>query len=125
MASSGSAAMKLNNAGELHSLKGASKHSPEELKKQFTQFVGQTFYGQMMKSMRSTVEKPAYFHGGRGEEVFQGQLDQTMADAMTKSTATRFADPMFHRQFPNMDTGTPKPQPATVDLSQLEQLSRR
>ena len=47
----------------------------------FTQFVGEAFYGQMLKSMRSTVGKPAYFNGGHAEEVFQGQLDQTMAQS--------------------------------------------
>jgi hypothetical protein len=71
-----------------------------ELRKHFTQFVGEAFYGQMMKAMRSTVGKPAYFHGGRGEEVFQGQLDQKMVEHMTEATADKFAEPMFERQFP-------------------------
>ncbi|MEX2318039.1 MAG: rod-binding protein [Pirellulales bacterium] len=73
-----------------------------ELREQFTQFVGETFYGQMIKAMRSTVGKPAYFHGGRGEEVFRGQLDQKLAEHMTEATAERFADPLFHRQFPHL-----------------------
>ena len=30
-------------------------------------------------------------------------MDQTIADQMTKASADRFADPMFHRQFPNVD----------------------
>jgi hypothetical protein len=76
--------------------------SNAELKKHFTQFVGETFYGQMIKAMRSTVGKPAYFHGGRGEEVFRAQLDQTLAEHMTVATADRFADPMFQRQFPRL-----------------------
>jgi Rod binding domain-containing protein len=59
----------------------------------------------MIKSMRSTVGKPAYFHGGRGEEVFRSQLDQTLAQHMTEATADRFADPMFHRQFPKLSVG--------------------
>jgi hypothetical protein len=74
----------------------------DELRERFTQFVGETFYGQMIKAMRSTVGKPAYFDGGRGEEVFRGQLDQTLAEHMTKATADRFADPMFQRQFPHL-----------------------
>jgi hypothetical protein len=73
-----------------------NKEAPSpELREAFTSFVGETFYSQMMGSMRKTVEKPAYFHGGRTEEVFQGQLDQTMAEQMTKATADRFAGPMF------------------------------
>lgn len=66
-----------------------------ELKKAFTDFVGQTFYGQMLKSLRSTVEKPAYFHGGRGEEMFQEQMDQVLSGQLTNATSENFAGPMF------------------------------
>lgn len=75
-------------------LEGADKASPE-LREAFTSFVGETFYSQLLGSMRKTVEKPAYFHGGRAEEVFQGQLDQTLAADMTKATADQFTGPMF------------------------------
>ena len=66
---------------------GAQAAKDEQLHDTFTQFVGQTFYGQMIKSMRSTVGKAAYFNGGQGEKIFQGQLDQTMAEQMTKASA--------------------------------------
>ena len=78
------------------------KQSAEELREHFTQFVGEAFFGQMIKPMRSTVGKPAYFHGGRGEEVFQGQLDQQLAEHLTEASADRFAEPMFERQFPQL-----------------------
>ena len=74
----------------------------ERLHKAFTQFVGETFYGQMIQAMQSTGCKPAYFHGGRGEEVFQGQLDQKLAEHLTEASAERFAEPMFERQFPKL-----------------------
>ena len=48
-----------------------------------------------MQSMRQSVGKPAYFHGGRAEEVFQAQLDQVLAEKMTESTAESFSGPMF------------------------------
>lgn len=92
-----------------------------ELREKFTQFVGETFYGQMFKAMRSTVGKPAYFNGGRAEEVFQGQLDQTMAQELTKSTAATFAEPMFERQFPQFAAS----KGSESALGQLSQLSRR
>jgi len=66
-----------------------------ELEKVFQRFVGQTFFGQMMQAMRQSVEKPAYFHGGRAEEVFQAQLDQVLAEKMTESTGPSFTGPMF------------------------------
>lgn len=66
-----------------------------ELKEAFSSFVGNTFYSQMLSSMRSTVDKPAYFHGGRAEEIFQGQMDQILAEDLTKASADQFTGPMF------------------------------
>jgi peptidoglycan hydrolase FlgJ len=74
----------------------------DALREQFTQFVGETFFGQMLKSLRTATDKPAYFHGGRAEEVFQGQLDQKLAEHLTEASAEQFAEPMFERQFPNL-----------------------
>ena len=65
------------------------------LRSAFDAFVGQTFYGQLLSAMRKTVGKPAYFHGGRGEEVFQAQLDQVLAEHMTEASANQFSGPMF------------------------------
>jgi hypothetical protein len=72
----------------------SDKASPE-LREAFTSFVGQTFYSQLLGSLRKSVDKPVYFHGGRAEEIFQGQLDQVLAEDMTEATADRFAGPMF------------------------------
>lgn len=72
------------------------------VRKAFTSFVGETFFSQMIKSMRSTTDKPAYFHGGKGEEIFTAQLDQVLSEEMTTASADRFANPMFERQFPQL-----------------------
>jgi Rod binding domain-containing protein len=90
-----------------------------KLRETFTQFVGEAFFGQMIKAMRSTVGKPAYFHGGRGEEAFQGQLDQKMAEELAQKSASRFAEPMFERQFPKLAQSRP-----SAALNQLEGLRR-
>jgi Rod binding domain-containing protein len=102
-----------------------------ETKEKFTQFVGETFFGQMIKSMRSTVGKPAYFHGGRAEEAFQGLMDQKLSEQLTESTADSFAEPMFRHQFPKLagqevalDT-TAFRSDSPASLSQLQNLSRR
>lgn len=123
------AALKLPMAGALNgiagepspglSLQGKGKSSGE-LRERFTQFVGEAFFGQMMKAMRSTVGKPAYFYGGRAEEVFQGQLDQTMAEHLTKTSASKFSEPMFERQFPQLTEAKP-----ASGLDQLSQLRRQ
>lgn len=82
-------------------LDAASSHGSEsprdksELRAAFDDFVGQTFYSQLLAGMRKTVGKPAYFHGGRAEEVFQSQLDQVLAEEMSQASASQITDPMF------------------------------
>jgi hypothetical protein len=66
-----------------------------ELQEAFTEFVGQTLFGSMLSSMRETVGKPAYLHGGRTEEIFQQQLDQKIVEELTDSSADTIAQPMF------------------------------
>ncbi|QDS95575.1 hypothetical protein FF011L_43730 [Roseimaritima multifibrata] len=66
-----------------------------EMKDAFRQFVGETMFGQMLASMRETVTKPAYFHGGQTEEIFQKQLDQVLVEEMTEASADQIADPMY------------------------------
>lgn len=96
----------------------------DALRDAFTQFVGETFYGQMIKSLRSTVGPAPYFDGGQAEKAFRGQLDQQLAQQLSKSTAERFAKPMFHRQFPHFAANDGKGSTA-IDLEQLHALSRR
>jgi flagellar protein FlgJ len=67
----------------------------KELRKAFQDFVGQTFYGQMLSAMRKTVGQPAYLYGGRTEEVFQKQLDQVLAEKLSEATAETFTEPMY------------------------------
>ena len=106
----------------VHSFAGRTQEEAPsaELRERFTQFVGEAFFGQMIKAMRATTGKPAYFHGGRAEEVFQGQLDQKLAEHLTEASAERFAEPMFERQFPNQ---AHKASP--LALNQLTELQRR
>jgi hypothetical protein len=66
-----------------------------ELREAFTDFVGQTFYGELMKQMRATLHKPAFFHGGMGEDIFQQQLDHIMVERMSDTSARTLSDPMY------------------------------
>ncbi len=65
------------------------------LREAFQDFVGQTFYGQLLSAMRKTVDKPAYFHGGRTEEIFQNQLDQVLSEKLSDASAKSFTEPMY------------------------------
>ena len=75
--------------------KSQQQEKSEEAKELYQQFIGETFYGQMLKAMRSTVREPAYFHGGKTEEVFQQQLDQIFTQEISKTSAASFGGPMF------------------------------
>ncbi|QDS98319.1 rod-binding protein [Adhaeretor mobilis] len=98
----------------------------QELKQAYGDFIGKTFFGQLMKSMRSSVGKPAYFDGGRAEEVFRGQLDQTLADHMTVASSDRIADPMFRHQFPEQaELLAAAEEQNKSDLTDLSALRRR
>ena len=74
-------------------LAGAAQNP--ELRKAIDAFVGETIFGQLLHSMRKTVGKPAYFNGGRAEEIFQQQLDQVLAKNISESSADKFSGPMF------------------------------
>jgi peptidoglycan hydrolase FlgJ len=97
-----------------------------KLQDAYHDFVGKTFYGEMLKSMRSTVGKPAYFHGGQAEEIFRSQLDQHLTDHMSDASAEGFAEPMFRLQFPQQAALLAKEdQKATANLTDLTSLRRR
>ncbi|MGO8690489.1 MAG: rod-binding protein [Thermoguttaceae bacterium] len=46
--------------------------------------------------MRSTLGTPAYFNGGRAEEVFTQQLDQVLGQKLSQTSADQFTAPMYH-----------------------------
>jgi hypothetical protein len=69
--------------------------APDEVRAAFDDFVGQTFFNQLLTEMRKTQTKPAYFHGGQAEEVFQAQMDQVLAERLSDATAETFSGPMF------------------------------
>ena len=61
----------------------------------FESVMGEMLFGQMLKAMRKTVGKPAYFHGGRAEEVFTQQLDKVLAEKISHASADKFVGPMY------------------------------
>lgn len=66
-----------------------------DLKDAFQDFVGQTFFGEMIKAFRTTQQPSKYFHGGRAEEIFQGQFDQVLAETLSDSSAEQISNPMY------------------------------
>ena len=80
---------------ELSGAEGQPSTSDKEFRETFNQFVGQTFFGQLMASMRKSVGKSDLLHGGRGEEIFQSKMDQIVVEKMSEATADQIANPMF------------------------------
>ena len=71
--------------------------SPQRLETEaaFQEFVAGTFYRNVLKALRATQRRPAYFHGGAAENVFQNQLDQQVAEDLAKSHGETFSGPLF------------------------------
>lgn len=96
-----SASLSAANEGEVQTETEPLIESKEEKRKEvreaFDKFVGETFFRELMKSMRSTVGKPAYMHGGRAEEMFQSQLDQHMIEGMAERNGNTLTNGMFER----------------------------
>jgi Rod binding domain-containing protein len=65
------------------------------LRKAFDQFVGQTFYGQMLQEMRKSQGEVAYMNGGQAEKIFTQQLDQMLTKKMSDSSANTLSGPMY------------------------------
>ena len=68
-----------------HALKGEQQHNA--LVKQAQKWVGQTFYGTLLKQMHNSPFKAKMFDGGRGGQAFQPMMDQHLIDHMSRNTA--------------------------------------
>ena len=93
----------------------APRAKDDKLQQAFQSFVAGTFYKQMLKSLHKMHKKPAYFHGGRAEEIFRGQLDQEVAENLAKRQGDPLAGPMYkafaQRLRPDLAKAVAKPQP--------------
>ena len=59
--------------------------------------VGSVFFGTMLRTMRESGHKPAYGHGGRGEEVFAAQLHNLLAERMAAAKGTDWGEELYRR----------------------------
>lgn len=57
--------------------------------------VGNVFFGSMLKMMRDSKIKGTLGHGGRGEEVFSGQLHGILSERMGERTHGGVVDTLF------------------------------
>ncbi len=85
------AEINLNNAAPIQPEAGSRlKHAADEI-------VGSIFYGTMLRQLRASEFKGKYGHGGRGEEVFQAQLDEIFAKEMGRAKNANLSDAIVKR----------------------------
>ena len=68
-----------------------------ELREVIDRTLGSVFYGPLLRSARNSSLKGTFGHGGRGEEIFQNQLDQVLAERAGRSTAADVGEALFNR----------------------------
>lgn len=54
-----------------------------KVRETLNQAYGTVFYGTLLKQLRASSLKGEYMHGGRGEDVFQAQLDQVLVERIS------------------------------------------
>ena len=92
--SDGTTATRLDKA-EQPKIESVADQEEKRFRKVLHQFIGQTLFGQMLKSMRATQEKNPYFHGGNAEDIYQSMLDMELTEQLTKSTSNTLSEPMY------------------------------
>ena len=85
--------MSMPAAVSTTSITGAQ--SAKARRKAYGEVVGNMFYGTLLKQMNESKIKGNYFHGGRGEEAFRGQLALELGKRMGQSPT----DPLVNRMF--------------------------
>lgn len=69
----------------------------EQLRQIVNEVVGVTFFAPMLKTAHNSVLKGKYGHGGRGEEVFQSQLDMEFARSVGRGVKTDLAESLYRK----------------------------
>ncbi|MBI4580431.1 MAG: rod-binding protein [Planctomycetes bacterium] len=67
------------------------------LRQMANEVVGAAFFGPLLKTAHNSVLKGKYGHGGRGEEIFQGQLDAELARSIARGVRTNLAETLYRK----------------------------
>lgn len=70
----------------------AANGDRQALREGVGEFVGGVFYGALLRQMQNSTLKGKYFHGGRGEDAFQGQLNLELARKLGQAKNNPVAD---------------------------------
>lgn len=102
--------------------------SSSELRSTFHRLVGQVFYGQLLKSLRQGVGKPAYFHGGQAEDLFQAQLDQQLVEIFSERANNPWLEDLYqqfarHLNRPSPDGNAPSETNTSEHVARKDQVT--
>lgn len=67
------------------------------LKKTVDELVGTMFFSPVFKAMRESKLKGKFGHGGRGEEVFSAQLQDTLAKRMAHNAKLGINESLYRK----------------------------
>ena len=70
---------------------------PQALRRKVGEFVGLTFFAPLLKQASDSRLKGKNGHGGRGEEVFRGQLNELLAMRIGESGRFGLVDALVKR----------------------------
>ncbi len=88
--------MELLSVNSIAPEKASDSPDLKKLRDTAEHLVGNVFYGTLLKAMRESSLQGKYGHGGRGEEVFNAQLDQVLAERMGKASHGGLADSIYN-----------------------------
>jgi hypothetical protein len=85
------------------------------LRKRLGEFVGNIFYGTLIRQMNDSSLKGAYLHGGRGEEVFQGQLGMEFATRLGRAPNDPITNKLFEAMRHHSEARSPTAKSQSAD----------
>lgn len=85
------------------------------LRKRLGEFVGNVFYGTLIRQMNNSRLKGEYLHGGRGEEIFQGQLGMEFATRLGRAPNDPITNKLFEAMRRHSGVRSPGKQDPSAD----------
>lgn len=81
--------------GEAVAKRAVRSSKQDSMRKEVGEFVGNIFYGTLIRQMQASKFKTKYMDGGRGEEVFQGQMGMELAQRMGRSVSDPVSNKLY------------------------------
>jgi Rod binding domain-containing protein len=106
LVATGSSVAALQRTGEPAGLtrRAAAGQTPDNVaaaRAAMEQFVGETFFGLMIKEMNKTVSHDHLLGGGAGEDTLRPYLNQQLAQDLARSRHFDLSDAMFETVYRN------------------------